>query len=104
MVLDTYCLDNLNNDFDGVPSWKLRDVNKVDVINFLEANMKCFDKRKMYVLWQWEMLEEKLKLWGIGLPVEKSGCVYFIQSQRTHTITAFSISIWDKIGTVSKAG
>ncbi|MEB3191101.1 MAG: YozE family protein, partial [Snowella sp.] len=88
MVLDSDCLDNLNNDFDGIKSWNLRDVNKVDVTNFLDANIKCFDKKGIFVLWQWEMLEEKLKLWGVNPPppIEKSGCVYFIQSQGTHTI------------------
>jgi len=86
MVLDTDCLDALNNDFYCVESWNLRDVNKVDITDFLEVSIKHFEKKNVYILWQWEMLEEKLKLWGIDLPVEKSGCVYFIQSQGTHTI------------------
>jgi uncharacterized protein YozE (UPF0346 family) len=88
MVLDSDCLEGLNNLSEQTKSWDLQNITKSDFIDFVEVNMKDFDTQNEDILEEWEKLEEKLKLWGFAPspPIEKSGCVYFIQSQGTHTI------------------
>lgn len=86
MVLDSNCLNELKSSSEQIKYWDLQNITKADFTEFIEANIENFDKKDEYILQEWKTLQEKLKLWGISPPISKPGCVYFIQSQGTHTI------------------